>query len=310
MLNKKDLSKIGIGTWGIGGFAERNPQNDDQKQIEATVHALEKGVNIVELNMWNSEGHGCRLISEAYNQAEIKREDIFLKQGCYRFSAKTLDDVSREIETVFKLFDTGILDSFELGLPNMYYYGFDESMNFMKMLLKQKMTRYVSVANADLETLNKYHSEFGDKLFSSEVGFNFEIRENEDYGIIKYANDNDILNIVFQPLRRNRTLVRNYPLLVELSKKYSKTQNQIIINWLVSKNLLPLIKTDSIEHLDENLAALDFKIDKTDLVRLNEHRVHGWKTPKIDWYGTGDGVKIDQLSNVFDEEYDKQRTTK
>ena len=32
----------------------------------------------------------------------------------------------------------------------------------------------------------------------------------------------------YQPLRRNRTANRNYPLLIELSNKYNKTQNQIL----------------------------------------------------------------------------------
>lgn len=310
MLNKKDLSKIGIGTWGIGGFAERNPENDDQKQVECLKYAFYKGLNNVELNMWIAGGYGVNLVSEAYKDSKLKRNDIFLKQGFYRFSAKTLDEGYKEIETVLKLFNTDILDTFELGLPNIHFYGYKESLNFMKMLLNNNMARFVSLANSDLETLKLYHNEFGDKLFSSEVGFNFEIRENEDFGIMKYAEDNDILNIIFQPLRRNRTAIRNYPLLVELSKKYNKTQNQIIINWLVGKKLLPLIKTESIEHIDENLAALDFKIEEADFDALNNFRINGWETPKIDWYGTGDGVKIDQLSNVFDEEYDKQSAIK
>ncbi len=307
MLNKKELSKIGIGTWGIGGFAERNPQNDDQKQFDCLKYSFDKGLNIVELNMWIAGGYAVKLVSEAYKESKLKRDDIFLKQGFYRFSAKTLDEGYKEIETVLKLFNTDILDTFELGLPNIHFYGYKESLNFMKMLLKNNVARFVSLANSDLETLKLYHNEFGNKLFSSEVGFNFEIRENEDFGIMKYAEDNDILNIIFQPLRRNRTAIRNYPLLVELSKKYNKTQNQIIINWLVGKKLLPLIKTESIEHIDENLAALDFKIEEADFVALNNFRINGWVTPKIDWYGTGDGVKIDQLSNVFDEEYEKQK---
>jgi diketogulonate reductase-like aldo/keto reductase len=301
MLNKKDLSKIGIGTWGIGGFAERNPENDDRKHIDCLKYAIKKGLNIVELNMWLAGGHGTKLVSEAYKESKIKRDKVFLKQGIYRFSAKTLNEGYTEIESVLKLFNTDTLDTFELGLPNINFYGFKESIKFMKMLLENKITRFVSLANSDLETLKNFHSEFGDKLFSSEVGFNFEIRENEDYGIMKYAEDNNILNIIFQPLRRNRTAIRNYPLLVELSKKYNKTQNQIIINWIIGRNLLPLIKTDSIEHLDENLAALGFKVEKNDLEKLNEYRVNGWKTPKIDWHGTGDGTKIDQLSNVFNE---------
>ena len=48
MINKKDFSSFGMGTWGIGGFAERDKNNDDEKQVKAMAYMFEKGVNYVE----------------------------------------------------------------------------------------------------------------------------------------------------------------------------------------------------------------------------------------------------------------------
>jgi len=83
MVNKKDLSKIGIGTWGIGGFADINPDNNDEKQIEALKYMLDSGFNFVEVNLWYSKGKSVELLAEALRRSNKKREDIFICQAVY-----------------------------------------------------------------------------------------------------------------------------------------------------------------------------------------------------------------------------------
>ena len=60
------------------------------------------------------------------------------------------------------------------------------------------------------------------------------------------------------------------------------------------------MKSEIKEHIDENLAAFDFQIEREDLKRLDEFRIPGYKSPPIDWYDTGGGIKIHQLPNIID----------
>ena len=64
-ISGKKLFSIGIGTWGIGGLAKRDLQNDDAKQIAAMEYALKQGLNYVEVNMWSAEGHSAYIFTEA-----------------------------------------------------------------------------------------------------------------------------------------------------------------------------------------------------------------------------------------------------
>ena len=169
--------------------------------------------------------------------------------------------------------------------------------------MTQGKIRFTSVTNFNLEYLQKYHQVFKEKLFSHELCFNFEIRENEVLSITEYARNNEILNVIYQPLRRNRTSHRNWPVLLELSQKYNKTQNQVLLNWLSAKGFYPLIKSDKIEHINENLEAWSFTLDTDDIKKLNNFSVSGYKSPKIDWFMTGDGTKIHAIPNEFDEKY-------
>lgn len=308
MINRTDLSKIGIGTWGVGGFAERNPDNDDQKQTQAMVHMLQKGMNYIELNIWTSQGHSVEIASRAVKQSGISRDKLFLSQAIYFYTAPDLESSKKELETMLNAFDTDYMDSVSLSGAAISAIGKDQVYSWYKELLASNKVRYINLNNPSLEELKEAKRVFGDKLFSIEIGFNFEIRENQDNGIIKFANDNDVLCVIYQPLRRNRTANRNWSLLVELSKKYQKTQNQIILNWISGIGLLPLTKSETIAHIDEHLEATKFTLDAEDIAKLNEFTPPNYKKPQVYWGAKGEGVRIDQLSNVFDDDYNKQQT--
>lgn len=111
---------------------------------------------------------------------------------------------------------------------------------------------------------------------------------------------NNIQFICYQALRRNRIANANYPFLAELAKKYNKTQNQILLNWLIKeKGLMALIKSTNTNNIDSNLQALNFTMDKEDIEKLNKFKHEGFNSIKIDWAGNGDGVVVDQLANQF-----------
>lgn len=93
---------------------------------------------------------------------------------------------------------------------------------------------------------------------------------------------------------------------MNLSVKYGKTQNQILLNWIVSKEYLPLTKSETILHIDEHLEAIKFRMEQSDIDLLDKYIIPNYTTPLIDWNGSGTGYVIDQLSNVFDQIYDDQ----
>jgi len=304
MITRKTLSKIGIGAWGIGGFAERDPQNNDRRQIKALVHQFQLGLNLTEVNFWNSQGRSVELIKEALDRSGVERDDIFIVQAIYDYNNHTVNDVEDELNRCLRMFSTDHVDSIEFPLTAFNKYGFDNLLKRVAGYLSKGKARYTSVTNFDLKHLKRYHQIFRNSLFSHELHYSFEVRVIEDLGILDYGLDNDIINVPYQPLRRNRSAKRNWPLLVELAKKYGKTQNQIIINWMTSRGLHPLIKTETIKHIDENLNALKFTMDKADIKRMTDFHVPNYKRPEIDWFmREKNGVFIHSLPNVFDDNY-------
>jgi len=308
MINRSQFSKIGIGTWGIGGFAERNPDNDDDKQVKALAHMLDNEMNYVELNLWTAQGHSVELAVEGLKQSNVNRDNVFLSQAIYSYTSNTLELAKEELDKCLAMFETDYMDSLSLNEDALKQMGRDDVYAWYKELLEVGTIRYINLNNPSFDTIKHAKKVFGDKLFSIEVGFNFEIRENYDNSILPYAVEHNILPVIYQPLRRNRSANRNWPILVELSEKYGKSQNQIILNWISSKGYLPLTKSETISHIDEHLASQDFTLDPEDITKLDDFRPPNFTSPKPHWGDESQGeVRIDQLSNVFDDEYDKQQ---
>ena len=290
----------------MGGFATKNPNNDDGGQIKALKTAIQRGLNYIETNMWAAEGHGAWILSEAIKGSGVSRDDLFIVFVGYPYNVGTIFELESLLDKFLKLLNSDYVDSFQSSMSTYSKFGEDKTNGFVKKILQSGKARFTSFTNGNLETIEKYKKVFEDRLIAHEVCFNFEIRLNEDMGITDFAKKWGILNVVYQPLRRNRTALQNWPLLVNLAKKYNKAQNQIILNWIIRKGFLPLVKTDNLDHLEENLKSLEFEIDQKDFSDIDSFRI-GSDLPKIDWSRSGngkidgDGIYVDQLPNIIDE---------
>ena len=52
------------------------------------------------------------------------------------------------------------------------------------------------------------------------------------------------------------------PILIDLSKKYNKTIGQIVFNWFIYKEVIPIPMTRSITRMKENLESTTFIMEK------------------------------------------------
>lgn len=306
MLDVNNISKIGIGTWGIGGFLWPDSSVDEKKQTDAIAYMLSKGLNFVEANMLYSAGKSVEILGNAIKQSGVKREDVFVCAAVYLRDTKNLEEAKGELDSILSLLDTDYVDTLQFTMGSFTISSYEDITEWTDTLLASGKIRYTSITNENLAMLKKYKEKYGNKFFSHEVVFNFEVRANEELGIIDYAHENNVKTVVYQPFRRNRTAGHNWGPIVKLAKKYGKTQNQILLNWIVSKGYLPLTKSEDIDHINEHLEALDFILDDSDIQQLDDFKIPNYTQPDIAWDADSTGVKIDQLSNVFEDYYNNQ----
>ena len=56
----------------------------------------------------------------------------------------------------------------------------------------------------------------------------------------------------------------------EVAKKHGKSPAQIMLRWCIEHKTVPLPKSNSKEHLAENLDVFDFELSKQDVAAINE----------------------------------------
>lgn len=289
MLNKNDIFPIGIGTWKID---YENIQND----IKGLRYSYEKGQNYLSLYMLYNGGAVVRSLKDYVD--EMDRDKVFINVNIEPTIEK-LEDIEKQLNEYLEVLNIEYVDNLQLHTPKATKLPLIDTYNEMKRLVDIGKVRYLGISNCNLEQLKQVNEKV--KIDFFEGVYNLECKINEDIEILDYCKGNDITFIAYQALRRNRTAKRNYPLLLELSEKYNKTQNQIILNWIIKeKGIKPIIKSTNIRRINENLESLEFEMEKIDYERLNNFRNEEFDNIKIDWNYTGEGITIDQLANQFE----------
>lgn len=287
MITLKEIFPLGIGTFRIN-------LTDKETSMNALITSLNLGQNYIDTSYLYENGKVMTLIGEFIK--EVGRDKLFITTKIEP-TVERVTDIEEQLNKYLRILNIDYVDCLMLHsviftkLPLISTY---KEMNRMKELGK---TKSLGLSNSNLEQLKEINEQYSISIY--EGIYNLECKLNEDIGIIDYCKNNNIIFCAYQPLRRNRTANRNYPLLAELAKKYNKTQNQIILNWIIKeKGINVLIKTTNSDRINENIDSLDFKMDIEDYKKLNIFRAKEFDDIVIDWEGKG-GITVDQLANQF-----------
>lgn len=301
----KELSKIGIGSYGIGGRGHRDMEitdkDEDQKYINALVYTLNKGINFTEIALGYGHGQSLCLFKQALDKSSVDREDIFLTHSLYPRDLQTLEVINDDIASFHSIMNTDYADSTLITQSLILKFGEADTYSLLHHLLDTKKTRYVSLSNASPNWVRAFKNEFGDKFFAHEGHLSFEVRALQDRGVFQACDELGVKNIIWRPLRRNKTFQHNWELLVELSEKYQKTQGQIILNWICRLGYAPMVFSTSPEHIDENMASTDFEMSENDYQKLNDFRPPNYNPHQVDWEKESIDDDIVALANAFEE---------
>ncbi len=280
----KTISKIGIGTWTI-------KKENIQDEIKALQYYFNSGINYIDVVLAYDNGNTIDVIKNFLKT--INREDIFIN-AFITYGCKKLEDIQFQINTYLEKLNTTYLDCVTLHSPVAIEFDFESYVKEITKLQKSNKFLNIGFSNLSPEQFNKikYNCDYFEGLF------NLECKVNEDNNIIKDCLQNNIPFYSYQPLRRNRTSKQNYKELASLSKKYNKTQNQILINWIVKhKKLGALIKSSNILHIKENIEALNFDIDQEDYLILDNFRNKEFDNLTVTYTNEEGKIRIDQIPN-------------
>ncbi len=284
MIELSEIHPIGIGTWTIC-------KETEEKDLEGLLYSFSCGQNYIEANASYSAGEALEVISKFIKH--IDREKIYIN-AVMTYGCKSKEDVDKFLNYYLDKLGITYVDCITYGATKDFLEkeGFllDDYLSKVKELQKLGKTRHIGMSNLSPEDYKKYGP-----FDHFEGVFGLETKVYEDNGAIDY---NRSAFMAYQPLRRNRTAKMNYPILLEFASKYSKTQNQIILNWIIKhKHIKVLCKTTNKDHIDENLSSLNFEMTHEDYLRLDAFRSEFFDNLKVKYSENGEGIIIHQIPN-------------
>ena len=286
-MESNQINPIGIGTYQLD-------LENKEKTLKALLHSVDKGQNFMSTSLIYDN---YNVVDFLYNFFKlVNKDNIFLTCHLEPYIEKK-EDVEKQLDEYLKRMKIEYVDSLQLHMLEAAKIPVLEIYSEIDKLVKKGKVKNISVSNTTLEILRELKDNF--KVFSFEGVYNLECKYYENIGLIDFCKENNIEYVCYQALRRNNIAKKNYPFLLEMSKKYGKTQNQILLNWLIKeKSLNTIIKSNSIENIDANLSSQNFTMEAEDVKILNNFQDERFNNIEIDWKNKG-GILIHKLASQF-----------
>lgn len=152
-----DITRIGLGTWAIGGFGW-GPQ-DDAQSIASIQRAIDLGINWIDTAAVYGLGHSEELISRAL---EGRRDAVLVATKCGRIRGPEgriigclrADSVRREIEESLRRLHTDRIDLYQVHWPQPDE-EIEEGWAEIAKAVHEGKVRWAGVSNFGIEQLER-----------------------------------------------------------------------------------------------------------------------------------------------------------
>ncbi len=147
---------------------------------------------------------------------------------------------------------------------------------YFESFVEKGYTRYIGVSNYNTQSLCNLLSFCKIKPLVNEIEFHPYLTQKH---LIEFFQRENILIFGYNPLVKgnysaNSAKQTNIDLLgekiiVDLATKYKKTVGQIVLNWHVTKGVIPIPMTSNPNRIIENLGSTDFIMEEEDLKKID-----------------------------------------
>jgi diketogulonate reductase-like aldo/keto reductase len=135
----------------------------------------------------------------------------------------------------------------------------------MEELYRQGKARAIGVSNFPPDRIMDLmiHNEITPAVNQIEVNpFNQQIETQ------KFLRDNNVQVEAWAPFAEGKNNIFTNALLVSIASKHGKSVAQVILRWLVQRDIVVLAKSVRKERMAENISVLDFELDAADMTAI------------------------------------------
>ncbi|MDO4909696.1 MAG: aldo/keto reductase [Corynebacterium sp.] len=244
--NGVHMPRVGFGVYQI----------EDPKECQASVEAaLEAGYRAIDTAaLYKNE----RAVGAAIAASGIPRSELFITTKVWH-SQTSYDGALTSFQASLDKLGLDYLDLFLIHQPFNDIYG---AWRALEELYSQERTRAIGVSNfypsrlADLID----HAEVIPAVNQVEAHVLYQQRE-----LKAFMNEHGIVMEAWAPLARGAENIFENPVLTKIAAAHGKSVAQVILRWLMERDIVIIPKSSHAERIRENFALFDFSLSAQEM---------------------------------------------
>ncbi|XP_056637341.1 uncharacterized protein LOC130445626 [Diorhabda sublineata] len=287
MIGGQKIPSIGLGTW----------MSTDETELETALNAaIEAGYRHIDTAIvYHNESLIGRILKGWFSSGKLRREDFFIT---------TKLPIAGLHEDRVEMFIKKSLENLQLDYLDLYLIHFPVASNYVGLdvtppdqfklepvdhhLVWKKMEEQVDAGRTRAIGLSNFNENQIQKLLKScriqpaclQIEVHLFMQQKE---LINFCHKNHILVIAYSPLgnpgynkflnvigQKEKQLpsALDNPIVKSVADKYKKSPGQVLLRFLIEKDIIPIPKSVSPKRIRENIDVFDFTLDKEDIHKL------------------------------------------
>ncbi|MEI0620077.1 aldo/keto reductase [Brachyspira pilosicoli] len=244
--NGLEMPILGFGVYQIQDYNECK---------KAVLNAIETGYRLIDTAAsYKNE----KAVGDAIKESGINRKELFITTKLW-IQKNGYEDTKKAFNNSLEKLQLDYLDLYLIHQPFGDYYG---EWRCMEELYKNGKIKAIGVCNFFADRLIDLimHNEIVPAVNQVEVN---PFYQKNDYQTI--MNEYNVQMQSWAPFAEGRNNMFTNEVLLSIAKKYNKSIAQVILNWLVKRNIVVIPKTVRKERMEENFNIFDFELDESDI---------------------------------------------
>ncbi|MBP6125707.1 MAG: aldo/keto reductase [Leptotrichiaceae bacterium] len=241
---------------GFGVFQVAEGQDTE----EAVLAAINVGYRLIDTaQVYGNE----EAVGRAIKRSGVPREELFITTKLW-ISSSGYEEAKKAFQVSLEKLGLDYIDLYLIHQPFNDIYG---SWRAMTELYKEGKIKSIGVSNF-------YPDRLVDFILNNEIvpavnqvethPFNQQIEENEimkEYGVQIES---------WGPFAEGKNEIFKNEVISEIGNKYNKSVAQVILRWLIQRDIVVIPKTVRPERMKENFDVFDFELNTQDMIRITE----------------------------------------
>jgi aryl-alcohol dehydrogenase-like predicted oxidoreductase len=264
-----EVHRLGFGAMRITGDGIWGPPDDPEEARRLLRRVVELGIDLIDTADSYGPEVSENLIAEALHPYPdglvIATKGGLLRTGPGRWPSDARPEHLREAcEASLRRLKLDRIDLYQLHSPDSKV-PFEDSVGALKELQDEGKIRHIGMSNVSVEELERARAIV--EVVTVQNRYSLEDRRSE--AVLEACEQAEIGFIPWFPLATGRLAEPGGPL-GRIASEHDATPAQIALAWLLARSavMLPIPGTSSVEHLEENVAALDIELSPEEVAEI------------------------------------------